>query len=281
MEAGADPRELWPDVVERNQRSVGEWLSDEGGERYERHRRTGAAAPPSRRCGCRRCRSWCCRPRSSLITLAADAIARRERPRAGPARDRCRRRADAGGRPAACRRAAAPVPRARSPSCSWPTPRRRRAPRRAAGRSRSPPRTATDGRDAAAAAHLDTGRRRMSSAEIGVFGGSGFYSFLDDAEEVAVDTPVRPHLRPLRDRRRGRQAGRVHAPPRPHPQPAAARDPLPRQPVGDEGAGRAPRDRPLRVGQPVQGSAAGHVRRLRPVRRSHQRPRATPSTTAR
>ena len=31
----------------------------------------------------------------------------------------------------------------------------------------------------------------MSNAEIGVFGGSGFYSFLDDAEEVAVDTPVR------------------------------------------------------------------------------------------
>src|SRR5437763_2952429 len=29
-------------------------------------------------------------------------------------------------------------------------------------------------------------------AEIGVFGGSGFYSFLDDAEEVAVDTPYGP-----------------------------------------------------------------------------------------
>ncbi len=29
----------------------------------------------------------------------------------------------------------------------------------------------------------------MSDAEIGVFGGSGFYSFLDDAEEVTVDTP--------------------------------------------------------------------------------------------
>ena len=84
---------------------------------------------------------------------------------------------------------------------------------------------------------------------------------------------VRPDLGPLRDRRRGRQAGGVHAPPRPHPQPAAARDPLPRQPVGDEGAGRAPRDRPVRLGQPVQGSAAGHVRGLRPVRRSHQRPR--------
>ena len=32
----------------------------------------------------------------------------------------------------------------------------------------------------------------MSSAEIGVFGGSGFYSFLEDAEEVVVDTPYGP-----------------------------------------------------------------------------------------
>jgi 5'-methylthioadenosine phosphorylase len=32
----------------------------------------------------------------------------------------------------------------------------------------------------------------MSSAEIGVFGGSGFYSFLDRAEEVTVDTPYGP-----------------------------------------------------------------------------------------
>jgi carboxylate-amine ligase len=31
MDDGADPRELWPDVVERNQRSVGEWLSDREG----------------------------------------------------------------------------------------------------------------------------------------------------------------------------------------------------------------------------------------------------------
>ena len=31
MEDGADPRELWPDVVERNQRSVEEWLSDREG----------------------------------------------------------------------------------------------------------------------------------------------------------------------------------------------------------------------------------------------------------
>jgi 5'-methylthioadenosine phosphorylase len=32
----------------------------------------------------------------------------------------------------------------------------------------------------------------MADAEIGVFGGSGFYSFLDSAEEVAVDTPYGP-----------------------------------------------------------------------------------------
>ena len=32
----------------------------------------------------------------------------------------------------------------------------------------------------------------MSDADIGVFGGSGFYSFLDDAHEVAVDTPYGP-----------------------------------------------------------------------------------------
>ena len=31
MDDGADPRELWPEVVERNQRSVGEWLSDREG----------------------------------------------------------------------------------------------------------------------------------------------------------------------------------------------------------------------------------------------------------
>ena len=29
----------------------------------------------------------------------------------------------------------------------------------------------------------------MSSAEVGVFGGSGFYAFLDDPEEVAIETP--------------------------------------------------------------------------------------------
>ena len=29
----------------------------------------------------------------------------------------------------------------------------------------------------------------MAGAEIGIFGGSGFYSFLDDVEEVELETP--------------------------------------------------------------------------------------------
>ncbi|HZT10257.1 MAG TPA: 5'-methylthioadenosine phosphorylase, partial [Actinomycetota bacterium] len=29
----------------------------------------------------------------------------------------------------------------------------------------------------------------MTTAEIGVFGGSGFYAFLNDPEEIVVDTP--------------------------------------------------------------------------------------------
>ena len=36
-----------------------------------------------------------------------------------------------------------------------------------------------------------------AQAEIGVFGGSGFYSFLDDAVEVAVDTPYGPPAAPV------------------------------------------------------------------------------------
>ena len=36
----------------------------------------------------------------------------------------------------------------------------------------------------------------MTAAEIGVFGGSGFYSFLDGVEEVAVETPFGPPSAP-------------------------------------------------------------------------------------
>lgn len=36
----------------------------------------------------------------------------------------------------------------------------------------------------------------MPAPEIGIFGGSGFYSFLDDVEEVALDTPYGPPSAP-------------------------------------------------------------------------------------
>jgi 5'-methylthioadenosine phosphorylase len=37
----------------------------------------------------------------------------------------------------------------------------------------------------------------VTSADVGVFGGSGFYSFLDDVEEVQIDTPYGPPSGPL------------------------------------------------------------------------------------
>src|SRR5207244_1752656 len=44
------------------------------------------------------------------------------------------------------------------------------------------------------------GRQRFvtsASAEIGVFGGSGFYAFLDDVNEVVVNTPYGPPSAPV------------------------------------------------------------------------------------
>ena len=32
----------------------------------------------------------------------------------------------------------------------------------------------------------------LPEAELGVFGGAGFYEFLDDVEEVAIETPFGP-----------------------------------------------------------------------------------------
>ena len=37
----------------------------------------------------------------------------------------------------------------------------------------------------------------MTQAEIGVFGGSGFYSLLEDVEEVTVETPYGPPSSPV------------------------------------------------------------------------------------
>ena len=79
-----------------------------------------------------------------------------------------------------------------------------------------------------------------------MIGGSGFYAFLDDADEVEVDDAVRTAQRPA-DRRRGRgPPGRVPAPARARPPVPAAPDPLPGQPVGAALARRPAGARPVR-----------------------------------
>ncbi len=76
----------------------------------------------------------------------------------------------------------------------------------------------------------------MSQAEIGVFGGSGFYSLLDDVREIKVDTPYGPpsdslFLADVGGRKVAflPRHGRRHT----HPAPS---DQLPGERLGDEGA---------------------------------------------
>ena len=83
-------------------------------------------------------------------------------------------------------------------------------------------------------------------ADVGVFGGSGFYSFLDDVTEVAVDTPFGAPVRPRRRRPAGRRAGRLPPPPRSRPRHAAAQGELPGQRLG-----------------PARGRRRGHRRLVR------------------
>ena len=60
------------------------------------------------------------------------------------------------------------------------------------------------------------------TADIGVFGGSGFYSFLDDVEEVELDTPFGPPSAPVTIADGRRPQRRVRAAPRPRPRVRAA-----------------------------------------------------------
>ena len=111
------------------------------------------------------------------------------------------------------------------------------------------------------------------TAEIGVFGGSGFYSFLEDVEEVEVETPYGKPSAPFTI---GEVGGRrVAFLPRHGLQPraAAARDPVPGERLGDEGARRAADHRPQRLRRAQGRARAGRVRRLRPVRRPDERAR--------
>ena len=97
---------------------------------------------------------------------------------------------------------ASPRPRRRPPI---PRPRRRRARKRSAPRpARSCGRRAIGHRAAA----------KDGREAVGVFGGSGFYSLLDEVEEVALDTPYGPPSAAIRIGRDRGHAGGVHAPPR-------------------------------------------------------------------
>ena len=86
----------------------------------------------------------------------------------------------------------------------------------------------------------------VTSAEIGVIGGSGFYSLLDDADEVEVTTPYGPPSDVVTVGRIGSPHGGLRAPPRPRPPLPAPPHPLPRQPVGAALPRRPPGPRPER-----------------------------------
>ena len=139
-------------------------------------------------------------------------------------------------------RAAAAVPPGRagadqgraSASCRWSTRAKRAAARAVRRRPRPRPREPQQPEPRSGKSHRGYGRRAGASGPtlalagsrtiaqveplVGVFGGSGFYRFLDDVEEVAVDTPVRPAFGPRPDRRDRGSPGGLHAPSRRRPQ---------------------------------------------------------------
>src|SRR5262249_29884794 len=96
-------------------------------------------------------------------------------------------------------------------------------------------------------------------ASIAVVGGSGFYEFLEDAEEVKIDTPFGAPSDPITV---GEVAGpRGAVPPRagPHPRVPAAQDSLPGQHVG------AALDRRPADTSPPRGWLADRFLRPRPA----------------
>ena len=76
-------------------------------------------------------------------------------------------------------------------------------------------------------------------AEIGVFGGSGFYEFLDDPIDVELTHTVRRTVVDDQRRHARRAAGRLPRPPRPPPRVRRTSDPVPGERVGD-GVARRP-----------------------------------------
>ena len=120
----------------------------------------------------------------------------------------------------------------------------------------------------------------MAGADVGIFGGSGFYSFLEDVEEVEARHAVRQAVGALRGRRDRRRAGRLPPASRAQPRAAAARDPVPGERLGDEGARRPPDHRAERLGR-AEGRARSSASSSSATSSSTARAAArTPSTTA-
>ena len=89
-------------------------------------------------------------------------------------------------------------------------------------------------------------RARGQHPRVAVIGGSGFYEFLEDPTEVAVDTPFGAPSAPIAVGRGERPPGRVPASPRRAARVPASPDQLPREPLGaSQPRGRAGA-RPLR-----------------------------------
>ena len=111
------------------------------------------------------------------------------------------------------------------------------------------------------------------TAEIGVFGGSGFYSLLDDVREVKVDTPYGPPSDSFFLATVGGPACRVPAEARQAPHDPAAPDQLPGERLGDALARGEGRDLTVCRGLAPAARQARRLRAVRPVRRPHPRPR--------
>ena len=135
--------------------------------------------------------------------------------------------------------------------------------------------------DAAPTSKAGGNMETTPAAEIGVFGGSGFYSLIEDAREAWVETPYGAPSDRVALGEIGGQARRFPAAPRQGPPLSAASDQLSREHVCDEGAGREVDHRADRCGSLSDSVKPGSMVVCRSARRSHERRARTRSTTAR
>ena len=119
------------------------------------------------------------------------------------------------------------------------------------------------------------------TAEIGVFGGSGFYSLLDDVREIKVDTPYGPPSDSFFLADVARPPRGLPAAPRPPPHDPAPSINYRANVWAMRSLGVKAVISPCAAGSLQLRRQARRLRRERPVRRSDLRPSATPSTTAR